>query len=643
MTLFSIARKNIKRNFYNYFLYFVSMIFSIVIFFTFVSLQYNDQVVKATTLKVDGAFKAASVALIIFVAIFIWYSNAFFTRKRKKEVGLYSLLGVRKRQIGLMLFYENFVMGILALIIGVALGALLSKFFVMLLMKLMGATIDVYFMISGKAIIETVIVFAIIIFITSMEGYRLIYRFKLIDLFQAEKKGESAPKASLIAAVLAIVLIGFGYWLALQSMTSSFWSNFFLGVFLILITVIIGTFLFFRSLTIYLLKLSKKNKNHYYNGINIIGTSQLLYRIKGNARVLTVIAILSAITLCAFGTSYSTYYGNQKRLNTLYPFSYAYLSQGAHLDQKVNNVLAQSKDHKAIDRVTVPVLKLKAGLPKMKNPPSQYFMDQERLTLISQTDFNKLAGMLGKEDGIHLVKNEAIALDNQYNPSLSPKYQGENAILNSKPKKETIRFIGFKKYNVLNYEVGGLTVVVNDQLFNLLSKANHVENIKEINVSDAAHASQLSKKLASILPEKAMFSDFYKQFEMTMSASGMMIFMGAFLGLVFLLATGSIIYFKQLTEATADKERYNILRKIGVSNKEIKGSIAKQMLFIFALPLVIGILHSAFALTALSKLMGQNIIVPVIVSMGVYTVIYILYYFLTVNSYYKIVNAKKRV
>ncbi|MBM7645953.1 putative ABC transport system permease protein [Scopulibacillus daqui] len=643
MTLFSIARKNIKRNFYNYFLYFASMIFSIVIFFTFVSLQYNDQIVKATTMKVDGAFKAASVALIIFVSIFIWYSNAFFTRKRKKEVGLYSLLGVKKKQIGLMLFYENFVMGILALVIGVILGALLSKFFVMLLMKLVGAAaVDVHFMISGKAIIETVIVFAIVILITSFEGYRLIYRFKLIELFQAEKKGESTPKASIFAAIFAVILIGFGYWLALD-MSLGIWSNFLFTVFLILAAVVIGTYLFFRSLSVYLLKLSKKNKRYYYNGINIIGTSQLLYRIRGNARVLTVIAILSAVTLCAFGTSYSLYYTNKKSVETQYPFSFAYISQGPALDHKVNEILDQAKDHKVTNTVSVPALKFEADLPDMDNPPSQYFMDLRRVTLMPQSEFNKLAGELGIDDKIHLKGNHAIALDNEYNANYSPKYKGEHAIIHSKPNKATLEFIGFKEFNLLNREVGGLTVVVNDQLFNQLSKANPVANIKEINVTNAADAGQLSNKLADILPEKAKFSDFYKAYKGAMSASGIMIFMGAFLGLVFVLATGSIIYFKQLTEATADKDRYDILRKIGVSNKEIKGSIAKQILFIFALPLILGILHSAFALASLSKLLGQNIVIPVLISMGVYTLIYIIYYFLTVNSYDKIVKAKKRI
>src|SRR5699024_4350059 len=140
MTLFRIARKNIRNNLNNYFLYFSSMIFSIVIYFTFISLKYDETIAVASesSMKISSVFNAASVILIIFVAIFIWYSNSFFTRKRKKEVGLYSLLGVRKKQIGRMLFYENFIMGIIALFIGILLGSILSKFFVSILLKVMG-------------------------------------------------------------------------------------------------------------------------------------------------------------------------------------------------------------------------------------------------------------------------------------------------------------------------------------------------------------------------------------------------------------------------------------------------------------------------------------------------------------------------
>jgi putative ABC transport system permease protein len=169
--------------------------------------------------------------------------------------------------------------------------------------------------------------------------------------------------------------------------------------------------------------------------------------------------------------------------------------------------------------------------------------------------------------------------------------------------------------------------------------------VKNIDVKDERNSKVLTEKLTKVMPagESEMvpaFRDFYTGFHMGLEATGLMMFIGMFLGLVFLLATGSIIYFKQLTEANADRERYVVLRKVGVTKQEMKKAIAKQVSFIFAIPLVIGILHSLFALKGLANLLPFEIMIPLLISIGVYGVIYIGYYFLTVRSYYKIVSAK---
>ncbi|MED4731634.1 ABC transporter permease [Aneurinibacillus migulanus] len=642
MTLFSLARRNIRRNFYNYFLYFASMIFSIVIYFTFVSLQYNEQVLSmtASSTKIGTVFNGASVVLMIFVAIFIWYSNSFFTRKRKKEVGLYSLLGVRKKEIGRMLFYENFVMGLLALAVGIFIGTLLSKLFVMLLMKLMGFHIAIAFVIAPKAIINTVFVFMVIILFTSLQGYRLIYRFKLIELFQAEKKGETAPRASFFVALLAVVSIGTGYWIALQNITSAVWiGHFTRNVVIIFSGVIIGTYFLFNSLAVFLLKLSKKNKKRYYDGMNMVGTSQLLYRIRGNARTLSIISLLSAVTLCAIGTSYSFYYKNEEWAKHVEPFSYAYISGDKQVDEKVKETISQTPGHSIISDVTVDVVKVKGNLDNLDRMiPSAFMADEDRLTLLSESSFNQLIKEMGKSDTVHLTDmNEAVAIDGEYTESLSSHYKGKTALFETKQGTKKLIFSDYKTYFVMNARLAGFTVVVSDESFNQVSKTEKVQTIQMYNVQDEKHAEQLTEKMQQLVPETAQLDSFYATYKAGMEAKGMLIFMGAFLGLVFLLATGSVIYFKQLTEATADRERYVILQKIGVKKKEIKASIAKQIFFVFAMPLVIGIAHSTVALTALSNLAGLDLAMPVFISMCVYTVIYTIYYFLTVSSYSKIV------
>lgn len=643
MTLFKIAGKNIRKNFTNYFLYFASMIFSIIIYFTFVSLKYDSTIQSASdgSPKISSAFSGAAVVLIIFVAIFIWYSNSFFTRKRKKEVGLYSLLGVRKKQIGRMLFYENFLMGVLALIVGVALGFVLSRFFVMMLMKVMGYDVIANFSISPSAIINTVIVFMVITLLTSVQGYRLIYRFKLIELFHADQEHEREPKASILIALLSVILIGFGYWLALQNLlTSKIWAalGFMLTPLVILITVILGTYLLFNTLTVTLLKLSRKNKKSYWKGLNLIGTSQLLYRMKGNARTLTIIAVLSATTLTAVGTAYSFYYNNRMTATAANPNSFMFIGLDEKASSKADQAIQQASGHKVLYHESIPLLEVDADTSGLDQAAGS---NEQTFTVISNRDFNRLAKLQGKDEFVSLEGSEAAALDPAYMEGISPDYPGSTINLQGKGINEAIRFKTLKKYSVLNQGTVYSTIVVSDEMFAALEPKAKTMAVQAYGISHQDKAKELTEQLQGILPKKAEFSSFYSSYARGMESSGLLMFMGGFLGLVFLAATGSIIYFKQLTEANSDKARYLILHKIGVKKREIRKTVAKQVMFIFGLPLVFGIAHCAIALSALSKLMMTNLAVPVVSCMGAYVCIYLIYYFLTVHAYCKIVTNTK--
>ncbi|KOR89494.1 ABC transporter permease [Paenibacillus solani] len=643
MTLFKIAGKNIRKNFTNYFLYFASMIFSIVIYFTFVSLKYDSTISSATegSQKISSAFSGAAVVLIVFVAVFIWYSNSFFTRKRKKEVGLYSLLGVRKKQIGRMLFYENFLMGILALIIGIALGAVLSRFFVMILMKVMGYAVVADFTISPAAILNTFLVFMIISLITSVQGYRLIYRFKLIELFRADQEREKEPKSSLIIALLSVALIGFGYWLALQNiLTSKAWATigYMLTPLVILISVILGTYLLFNTLTVTLLKLARKHKKSYWRGLNLIGTSQLLYRMKGNARTLTIIAVLSATTLTAVGTAYSTYYNTRTNAALANPNSYMFIGVDRTATGKADQAIEQAAGHKVLYHESIPLLEVDADTSGLNNAQGS---DEQSFTVISSSDFNRLAKLQGRDDVISVKGSEAAVLEPAYLEGISPEYVGSSIKLKGNGIHKTIQFKTLKNYNVLNLGTVYSTIVVSDDMFAELKPNAKAMAVEAYGITHQDKAKELTKQLEGILPENAGLSSFYSVYSQGMESSGLLMFMGGFLGLVFLAATGSIIYFKQLTEAGSDKARYVILHKIGVKKREIRKSVAKQVLFIFALPLAFGIAHCAVALSALSKLMMTNLVVPVVSCMAVYVCIYLIYYFVTVHAYCKIVTNTK--
>ncbi|MDX8044978.1 FtsX-like permease family protein [Gracilibacillus sp. S3-1-1] len=636
MTLFTIARKNIRKNFTNYFLYFSSMIFSIVIYFTFVSLKYDQTIDAAseTSTKISSAFNAASIVLIIFVAIFIWYSNSFFTRKRKKEVALYSLLGVRKKQIGRMLFYENFLMGIIALVIGILLGSVVSKLFVAILMKLMGYEVLVQFSISTDAIINTVIVFLLIIAVTSFHGYRLIYRFKLIELFQADQESEGEPKTSIITALLSVLLLGFGYWLALQDILySKVWQmiGILVAPLLIIIAVILGTYLLFSTLTIFFLKRARKNKKRFWNGINIISISQLLYRMKGNAFTLTIIAVLSATTLTAVGTSYGFYYNNKINAELTNPNSMMFVDQDGELTSQVDSLIEQDPDHDVVYHESIPTIPARVDTTALN---SRMGPVEAIYTVISNKTYNRLSELQGDTDTIALSDEQAVALDISYFEGLSPEYVGSTLDVNG----NEISFTDMKESNVLNAGTSNITIVVSDEMFDKVAEDTDVVTMEAYEITGESKAKTLDESIRSSMPEEADFTSFYQVYTLGMESNGLLIFIGCFLGLVFLSATGSIIYFKQLTEATADRGRYTILQKMGVDKKDIKKSIRKQIFFIFALPLVAGVAHSVVALMAINNILQLNIWIPAFISMTIYILIYVIYYFMTVRNYYKIVT-----
>ncbi|PFW56150.1 ABC transporter permease [Bacillus cereus] len=637
MSLYSIALRNIKRNFKDYFIYFASMIFSIVIYFTFKSLQYNSQVGEAGD-RVSNGFQLASVMLIIFVAIFIIYSNGFFTRKRKKEIGLYSLLGIRKKEIGKMLFYENMLMGLLSLVIGIAMGSLLSKGFLKLLVNMMELNVNVHFEVPIGAVIDTAVIFCFLILYTSFKGYRVIYQFKLIELFRADNEGEVMPKDSKIMAIISLLLIGSGYFLSVTAIKNASSDNFMPLALYILLATVLGTYLLFMFFTVFVLKRVRSKKSSFYNGMKMVTTSQLLYRITGNAKSLATIAVLSAVTLTAVGTSVTMYYNTYTQAKKYKPISYSYEKKDMELDLKVNEILKEEKNE-VIHQYELETVKVIGEYgDDISNKDGLHSRTTE---IIAQSSFNKIAKYLNEET-LSLKKNELYAFDGMYSEGKrdSGVYKNRKATF---PIEEVapVQVKDVQAQNITNlYE---LLVVVPDEVYEQAKKTIGSHTVKNIDVKDERNSKVLTEKLKKIIPEedaegKEQFSDFYTIFRDGIEVSGLMMFSGMFLGLVFLLATGSIIYFKQLTEAHADRERYIVLRKLGVTKKEMKKAIARQMRFIFFIPLVVGILHSLFALKGLATVLPYEIAVPLLISIGVYSVIYIGYYFLTVRSYFRIVS-----
>ncbi|EUJ46628.1 FtsX-like permease family protein [Paenilisteria rocourtiae] len=641
MTLFDLAKKNIKHNFIHYFLYFASMIFSIMIYYTFVSLSKDPKVVT----RIDNddnlasIFNASSIILIIFVAIFILYSNHFFTRKRKKEIGIYSLLGLRKKEIGRMLFYENFLMGVVALVIGIGLGTLLSKLFVAILIQIMKLDAISNFVFSIDAMVNTVLIFIIITLITSITSYRIIYRTTLLDLFHSESKREKTPKNNPLLAILALILILGGYFIALQPLITadSIWGKikFEPGMLVILTSVITGTVLLLNNFLPFLLNKIRKNKRIFYNGTNIIGNSQLAFRIASNARTLSTIAVLTGMTLVAIGMVAGIYNNTNKDASLNNPATFEYhivdeKSNKAALTLAQNNIQSPMAGHQ---ETTISYVKATSDskMPFAYEP-------KDGFAVIGLTAYNKLLA-LEKQNS-----SELAPLENDEAILISPDSATENDVLNqsftlknSTDQKVTItKIITDLPFSTL-YQL----IIVSDDIAKTLPSKNNIA-IQSIMIEQPKDALALSKQMSKVLPENAMFRSYPENYDALMRGNGVLLFIGMFIGMVFLAATGSIIYFKQLTEAYNDVATYDILKKIGLDRKEIRKTIAKQVLATFLIPLILGITHSSIALISLAHLLQMNIAFAAIISTGTFTLMFIAYYFITVNTYTNIVIGKKR-
>lgn len=644
MTLFDIVQRNIRRNFKEYILYFVSLTMSMVIYFIFASLRYSAQIkeVMINNVVVNSVLQSSKVILILFIAIYIIYSTNFFMRKRKKEVGLYSLLGITKKQISTMLFWETIIMGSIALVIGVLMGSLGSKLALELLTNLMKLNVAIYFEFSIKALIDTSVLFLAILLYTAWKSSRVIYQFSLIEMFQADHKGESIPKGSKILAYMSIILLGIGYVLAfyfhevVKFVKRPMEDPVYVPV-IILIAIVLGTYFLFSSYTVIVLKKMRSKKNILYNGMNILNISQLLYRVKGNAKLLAIIALLSAVALTAISTVVSGYFGGQLEAKSEAPYSFSYKKQEDAIEKHIQTVFEENKKKNSIIRdFEVEMVTVKGGPFEEKgntnlpNPPSKIPYDFQ---LMSQSMLNRNAKNMGVKK-VNLNPGEVFI----YNLHEDKNFEKGNRLqlpLKVEPETSVIQDVKIRKLTNL----GDLVVIVPDQLYETIKQTHQPYVVRNIDVRQQKDSEKLTEELLKILPKDndMKIGSFYKAYVDIMDMTGLMLFVGIFLGAVFVLETGSIIYYKQLSEAYANHRYYKTLRKIDVTKKEVRKSISKQVRFSFILPVIIGLSHSLFAVPILTNMPIYTIMIPILIGGGVYSIIYFGYYVLTVYSYFKIV------
>ena len=393
-----------------------------------------------------------------------------------------------------------------------------------------------------------------------------------------------------------------------------------------------GTIALFYSGVIYFINLHRKRKNSYYKGTNLISTTQLFYRYKGNAGSLAVIAILSAVALTAMCFAYGWYAKTAEESRENRPLSLQYVRSDRNLDSKISSIIDNHKEVsvKSVDNI------------KVLSVDGHYniYNDLVQSYVVSESQYNDLLKHEGISEKIHLNSTKDVFVVEM---AVSKTDKLKNSIVtvqaggykqDFKVKDSTVKFY-------IALDMLKETVVVKDSVFEQIEKSSEGQNIINVRgymLNNDMKAVSLVKELRAEVPKENLFFSYYEQYESVFKVGAVMLFIGIFLGTLFLLATGSIIYFKQVVEASEEKYRYDTLMKIGISKEEIKFAVMKQLIVIFGLPLVVSIGHSFVASQLFGQIFHDSLSNQYFVVLLAYVVIYLGYYFITVKSYTKIVT-----
>ncbi|MCB2358524.1 FtsX-like permease family protein [Clostridium estertheticum] len=557
----------------------------------------------------------------------------FFVNRRKNEIGTYSLLGMRKGQIGKIFLYESFIIGIAAIILGILLGFIFAKLMAMILIKLMGSSLVVKMDLSLNAIMQTIGVFAILFIIIGIKNNIMIRSTKLINFFDKEREVINTKKVSLIVkGILGIILIIISYVTASSNM---FFDNLVMAP-IVLIMIIPGTFLFFSSAISVMLNLIKKNKYFYYKGNNLIAVSELSYKISSNYKILSTVAILVATCVTALGFTVSLYYDINKNITDNYKSSYNINAQSQKVNHDINNILSKNKNYnkvefdKTIDLINNDV---KYILTNKKNKKAEEHTIG--IQIIKESDFqsimkhqNRTYNILKNNNDSYNFRDKGVSLfyDSMINQRITLLNKNMNLTIN-------------KEYTdiLLNSQSSKDLIVVKDVVFNQIKSKQNIYKLRIIDIANERKAINMSIQIQNIVNKDIEFNypyNFTSSITMhkeLIESYGLMLFIGIFLSIIFLLCTGSILLIKQLSSIYDDKDRYTMLKKLGAKDKNIKKILSNQLKVMFLLPLIVGTMHSLFAIGIVQKVIPRPIVVPVIITLGVYYLGYFVYYFITLK------------
>ena len=657
-----LAITNIKNNRQFYFPYLLTGIITVAMFYIMCALESNPGIQSMPGAKDLGLILRLGIGVIgIFAVIFLFYTNSFIIKRRKKELGIYNILGMEKRHIAKILSKEAFFTAIIAIGGGLVTGVLFHKLACMLLYRMIGFNGGITFSFSKKGVMITAILFAIVYLLTYIYDLFQVQLANPIELLQSGNKGEREPKTKAIMAVLGVLCLGTGYFIAITTKNPiKALTLFFVAV----ILVIIGTYLLFTAGSIALLKILRRNKGYYYQTKHFTSVSGMIYRMKQNAVGLANICILSTMVLVAVSTTVSLYVGVEDIMKERYPNEInirAYYDTGAPSEDSIAPIVEKSvKESGRKIRHEEDYLELYFAAIKDQG---QYSLDKEKV----KTAGDRVSGfvVLTREDCKKKYNEEIPELaENEVALFTIKKTDMDTLVLENRSYhvKEIKQFRNTEDFETIADMMDEYYyVIVNDvqdmERLWQLQKDIYQENSSSISRQvrldidgDSEQKKECFENIKTALgPEQAKarilidsrqssLDEFYQIY-------GGFLFLGLFLGILFLMITVLIIFYKQISEGYDDKERFSIMEKVGMSNDEVKATIRSQVRTVFFLPILMAAIHVGMAFPMIKRLLSLFGLSNTALFAGcmagtilVFALIYLLVFLKTSKTYYKIVG-----
>lgn len=656
---FRLAFDNLKKNAKMYIPFVLSCILTIMMYYMVSSLSMNPNMMNMIGGDVMQQILSLGIYVItVFAVIFLFYTNSFLIKRRKREFGLFNILGMEKKHLSIVIALESMIVFLVSMVLGIGIGILLDKAFYLLIAKMLNASIALGFYISYQSIVNSIILLLIIFVLMQLFSLIQINLSNPIELLHGDQHGEKEPKTKWLLALIGLICLGTGYYMSvsIQDPVTAF-AFFMVAV----ILVVIGTYMLFTAGSIVILKLLRKNKRYYYKTNHFISVSNMIYRMKQNAVGLGNICILSTMVLVMLSTTISLWVGMNDIIETRFPRDITVSINSVDSNQALYtiddmNYAIEQAGIQTEDELVYRTLSVSAF-----NQGNTYTFGNENMSLqdisnvvvlyfITLDDYNRTEGT-----NVSLAPDEVLVF-----PS-GKQFDHKTIDIASNTFKvkgilDSIKADSNYSANLQN----SMFVVVDsmDTLFMIddLQKQAYGDNASYIHTSydfNLSKSEEMSVKeatdaLIANYPGDTTYMMVDTQegnYEDLLSLYASFLFIGIFLSFLFIMATVLIMYYKQITEGYEDKKRFEIMQKVGLDKREVKKTINSQVLTVFFLPLVVAAIHIVFAFPMIEKMLrllyldNTNLyIMTTVICFGVFALVYVLIYFLTSKVYYGIVR-----